>query len=283
MKKIIKITLGTLLVLVVLFTGALGLFMYKITNGFPVSYETEAPQLEIADGKRAILLFSKATGFVHEESIEAGKVRIAALADKNGWFLYETEEGGVFNPEQLNKFDVVIFNNSTGRVLDDEQQAALESYVETGGKLLGIHGAGDNSHHWDWYTESLLGTTFSHHSLNPQFQEAEVLVHQVPDSALVEALPKSWVHSEEWYVFLSNPREKGFQILMSIDGESINPDGNILFVTDKDFGMGKAHPVAWYKEVGLGRTYYTSLGHSGAIWDDPVFVGLIENILGAGR
>lgn len=32
------------------------------------------------------------------------------------------EEGGVFNPDQLAKFDVVVFNNSTGRVLNEAQQ-----------------------------------------------------------------------------------------------------------------------------------------------------------------
>jgi len=98
--------------------------------------------------QRAVLLFSKSTGFRHESSINSSKTVFAELAKVNNWFLYETEEGGVFNPEQLSKFNVVIFNNSTGRVLMGEQQKALEQYVENGGSLIGIHGAGDDSHHW---------------------------------------------------------------------------------------------------------------------------------------
>ena len=50
---------------------------------------------------------------MHEESIETGKKVFADMAKKNNWFLYETEEGGVFNAQQLPQFDAVIFNNST--------------------------------------------------------------------------------------------------------------------------------------------------------------------------
>jgi hypothetical protein len=43
------------------------------------------------------------------------------------WFLYGTEEGGIFNPEQPEIFDVVIFGNRTGRLLNDAQQKALKA------------------------------------------------------------------------------------------------------------------------------------------------------------
>jgi type 1 glutamine amidotransferase len=60
----------------------------------------------------------------------------------------------------LAKFNTVIFDNSTGEVINDEQKRALEQYVENGGGLIGIHGAGDDSHHWDWYEQNLLGANF---------------------------------------------------------------------------------------------------------------------------
>lgn len=277
MKRFIKLFLWSVLGLVAVSGVLLGGFIYKITNGFPVSYETEAPQIDFPEGKRAVLLFSKATGFRHGESIEAGKQVLAELAEKNEWFLYSTEEGGVFNAEQLAKFDVVIFNNSTGRVLNDEQQATLEQYVEQGGSLIGIHGAGDNSHHWDWYVQNLTGSEFSHHPLDPQLQEAEVVLQSIPDSVLVTGLSASWKHTEEWYVFYENPRTKGFTIVYSIDGETINPSGNLLWMKSKGFGMGKDHSVAWYKSIGQGRSFYTSMGHNANAWKQEPFVKLIEN------
>lgn len=279
MKRIIKISLWTTAIIVILLVVLMAGFIYKIRNGFPVSYETEVPAIDFPEGKRTVLLFSKATGFRHSESIEAGKKILDDLADKNGWFLYSTEEGGVFNPQQLAQFNVVVFNNSTGRVLNDDQQKALEDYVMQGGSLVGIHGSGDNSHHWDWYVQNLVGAGFSHHSIDPHLQETTVTLNTVPDSAIVENLPSTWVQTDEWYVFFENPRSKGFNILYSIDGEQIQPGGNILWMTDKGFGMGKDHPVAWYRSVGSGRTFYTSMGHDASAWTKEPFVQMMQNAI----
>ncbi|MFN4147762.1 MAG: ThuA domain-containing protein [Runella sp.] len=278
MKKILKIALWSLLGLVLLAGGALGLFIYKVKYGFPVSYETDTPSIEFPTDKPAVLLFSKTTGFRHEASIAASKPIFQQLAEQNGWFLYETEEGGVFNEAQLAKFNTVIFNNSTGEVLNDDQKRALEQYVEKGGGLIGIHGAGDDSHHWEWYQRHLTGVLFSHHPIKQQFQKATVLLDIPPDS-LFNTLTKKWEHTDEWYVFFENPRSKGFNIVYTIDGEAINPDGNILFVKSKNFGMGKDHPVAWYKPTGLGKTFYTSIGHDDTAWQNENFLKLIESAI----
>lgn len=274
MKKLLKIIAWTFLGLVIGLFALGALFMYKVQKGFPVFYETEKPNLTLAKNQPAILLFSKTTGFRHGESIEASKPIIQAMAMKNNWSVYETEEGGVFNEEQLAKFKLVIFNNSTGRVLNDEQQLALEKYVENGGSLMGIHGAGDNSHHWDWYVDNLLGTTFSHHPLSPQFQKAIVTLEASVDSSFKTQLPARWEGNDEWYVFFNQPKDA--QVIYFIDGEKILPSGNMLWMKDKNFGMGKYHPVAWHKTVGKGKTIYTSMGHSKEVWANPAFTQLIE-------
>jgi type 1 glutamine amidotransferase len=46
---------------------------------------------------------------------------------------------------------------------------------------------------------------------------------------------------------------------------------------DKGFGMGKDHPVAWYRKSGNGRTFYTSMGHDAGAWSQPAFVQMLEN------
>src|SRR5688572_22793828 len=277
MKKFLKIFLWSVGSIIVLMIMSMSVFMYKVKYGFPVSYETDAPTIDFPSGQRAVLLFSKSTGFRHGESIERGKQVFGDLAKKNNWFLYGTDEGGVFNAEQLAKFDVVIFNNSTGRLLNDDQQEVLQQYVENGGSLIGIHGAGDDSHHWDWYEQNLVGSLFSHHSLNPQFQKTEITLDAVQDSLMSQGLPARWTHADEWYVFFENPRDKGFNIIYTIDGEKINPDGNIMFTKDKNFGMGKDHPVAWYRTTGKGRTFYTSMGHDASAWKQDAFVRMLEN------
>jgi uncharacterized protein len=276
-KKISKIILWSLLGLLLLFGAVIGIFFYKINYGFPVTYETDKPEIQFPQNQAAILVFSKTTAFRHGESIEASLPVFTEMAKRNSWFVYQTEEGGVFNPEQLEQFKAVIFNNSTGRVLNDAQQQALSQYVEAGGTLLGIHGAGDNSHHWPWYETNLLGTRFSHHSLNPHQQKTAVQVEPTADTTLTQALPPSWVHEDEWYVFFSQP--KNVQIISYIHGDKIIPNGNMLWMKDKNFGMGNYHPVAWYRPVEKGKTFYTSMGHSKEVWQDAAFVRLVENAL----
>ncbi len=277
MKKIVKIILWSLLGLVLIVGGALGLFIYKVKYGFPVSYETEKPTIQFPADRPAILVFSKTTGFRHAESIEASKPAFAEMGRQNNWFVYETEAGGVFNPEQLRQFKAVIFNNSTGRVLNDAQQDALSQYVEAGGTLLGIHGAGDDSHRWPWYEQSVLGARFSHHPLNPQLQKTDVYTEPATDTLLTQTLPPSWSHTDEWYVFFSQP--KGARIVSYINGDKIIPNGNLLWIKDKNFGMGKYHPVAWCRSVGKGRTFYTSMGHTKDVWQEATFLRLVENAL----
>ena len=142
---------------------------------------------------------------------------------------------------------------------------------------MGIHGAGDNSHHWPWYEQHLLGTRFSHHPIKPQFQKTAVHVESTADHPLTQHLPSAWEHEDEWYVFFSQPKEA--QIVSYINGDKIIPNGNILWTKDKNFGMGTYHPVAWYQSVGKGKTFYTSMGHSKEVWQDDDFVRLVENAL----
>ncbi|MDX2304472.1 MAG: ThuA domain-containing protein [Microscillaceae bacterium] len=280
MKKILKILLWSILSLVFLAVLFVAGFIYKVTYGFPVYYETKAPKIDFPEGRiKKVLLFSKVTGYNHGESIKAAKKVFADLAKKNAWFLYESEEGGVFNPEQLAKFNTVIFNNCTGRLLNKTQQKALEVYIQQGGSFIGIHGAGDNSHHWDWYEQELIGVRFSHHPIKQQFQEAIITRNPLPDSLLLQRLPETWTHTDEWYVFYENPRDKGFQVIYAIDGEKIEPNGNLLWITSKNFGMGKDHPVAWYRAVGKGRTFYTSIGHDARSWQQKPFVQMFENAI----
>jgi uncharacterized protein len=280
MKKALKIVFFSLFGLLALAAAALALFVYKVKNGFPVSYETEPPAISFPAGQPAILLFSKTTGYRHDEAIAAAKPMFAQMAQRNGWFLYDTEEGGAFNAEQLAKFKVVIFNNSTGEVIDADQKKALESFVENGGGLIGIHGAGDDSHHWEWYENNLIGAKFSHHPIKNQLQKTELTLQPQADSVLWHQLPAKWSHTDEWYIFFNSPLQNGFTGVYLIDGEAIDPSGDLPpLLSGKNFGMGRQHPVAWYKPTGKGRTFYTSIGHTGQAFAQPQLGRLLENAI----
>jgi uncharacterized protein len=43
--------------------------------------------------------------------------------------------------------------------------------------------------------------------------------------------------------------------------------------------MGKDHPIAWYRTVGKGRTFYTSLGHTAETWKQKPFIDMMVNVI----
>ena len=59
MKKGLKILLWSVSSIILLLGILLAGFVYKIKNGFPVSYETEVPVIDFPANKIAVLLFSR--------------------------------------------------------------------------------------------------------------------------------------------------------------------------------------------------------------------------------
>lgn len=280
MRKFFKILLYSLLT--VLIIGAISLtgFIYKVKYGFPI-YETEAPTLpEFSDGF-SVLLFSKTNGFRHGEAIEASLPVFEKMAKDQGWNLYTTDNGAIFNEKDLSKFEVVVWNNVSGRVLTPEQRQAFKSYIESGGGYLGIHAAGDGSHHWDWYSNTLIGANFSHHSMDPHLQTGNLhLEADTSHQVLSQKLLQTWERTDEWYVFFDNPRSNGKHVLYTLDESNLQMSGNMGFlVKDKDFGMGSDHPIVWYGTVGEGKAVYSAMGHTGESFTEETHINFLRNAI----
>ena len=278
MNKFLKFLLYGFLSLLLLGIIGMGAFVYKVKYGFPF-YDSTPPTLSVEMNNFSVLLFSKTNGFPHSEAIASAIPAFEKMAKKNDWSIYTTNNAAIFNPEQLAKFDVVIWSNATGRNLTDEQRMAFKQYMENGGGFLGIHGTGDASHHWDWYYQTLIGAHFSHHPLSPQIQAANLhLACDSTSSYPCLGLPTTFKRSDEWYVFYDNPRANGFNVLYTLEEKGVEMSGNIKFlVDDKDFGMGADHPIIWYKCLpNGGRTFYSAMGHTGASFQEPIHLEILE-------
>src|SRR5690349_2968499 len=129
-------------------------------------YDSVPPQIP-ADikGPNAILIFSKTNGYREEPAIQASNTALAAIAKKRGWPSFVTENAAVMNADQLARFKLVIWNNTSGDVLTEAQRAAFKTWMENGGAFVGTHGAGGDPHYdWPWYPETLIGAQFTSHS-----------------------------------------------------------------------------------------------------------------------
>ena len=281
MKRPIKTILKFLGIVLLLLIIGLGLFIYKVKYGLPF-YESDPPELPTQMKNFSVLVFSKTNGFPHTEAIEAAIPAFQKMGEENNWTVFSTNNGAVFNDEQLSQFDVVIWNNATGRNLTDEQRGAFKKYMSNRGGFVGIHGAGDDSHGWDWYYDNLIGANFSHHPLSPQIQTG-TLHRECPEATIFPCknLPEETQRLDEWYVFFDNPREKGYTVLYTLDETGLSMNGNLpILVSDKDFGMGTDHPIAWYRELpGEGRTFYSAMGHTGASFQESFHLSMLESAI----
>lgn len=205
-----------------------------------------------------VLVFSKTAGFRHD-SIPAGVEAVKKLANPNGFEVDATEDSTEFTPENLKKYKVVVFLNTTGDILNDAQQKAFEEYIRAGNGFVGVHAATDTEYDWPWYGK-LVGAYFKSH---PAPAEAVIVVEDRKDIS-TKHLPKRWTHKDEWYEFRENPRGK-VHVLASLDE------------TTYEGGTMGDHPFVWRQEFDGGRSWYTGCGHFPENFKEPL---LLQHLLG---
>jgi len=239
-------------------------------------YETLPPDIPHFE-RPAILVLSKANGFVHTDALPAGEAMLRRIATDLNWDIYLTENAASHNTVDLEKFSVVVWNNVSGDVLTPAQRKALKAWITNGGGWVGIHASGgDPRYEWEWYVNTLIGAQFIGHTMSPQFQDADVHVVN-PKVDITSHLPAVWrVPQEEWYAFDSNPRRRGYDILLTLDESSYVTSGKTWFGGDT---MEGEHPIAWRHPIGEGRVVYSAIGHQGATYEIPEFQTLIANAI----
>ena len=247
-------------------------------SAVPAVSASAAP--EAASGSRhdrfSALVFSKTAAFRHD-MIPAATEAIRRLGRQNGFRVDATEDAGAFTDANLRRYDVVVWLSTTGDVLNDEQQAAFERYINRGGGYAGIHSASDTEYDWAWYG-ALVGAYFRDHpgSVNPQFQVATINVLD-RRTAATRPLPRRWEREEEWYNCRTNPRLT-VHVLAEVDESTYDPRG--YSVPGGSPGMGDHHPIAWCQPFDGGRSFYTALGHKPEYWSEPL---LLAHVLGGIR
>jgi uncharacterized protein len=230
------------------------------------------PVLPNLAGERRILIVSKTNGFRDDAQIRAANRTIAALVRARGWAAYVTENAAVMNRDRLSRFDAVVLSSTSGNIFTPDQRAAFRAWIERGGGVVLLHGAGgDGRYDWDWYRDTLLGALFIGHTSHPdQFQQGAIDVRDQTHPA-TRNLPRRWVREEEWYAFDRVPTGNDTRILATLDEASYRPP--------EDQRMGAVHPIVWTRCASRGRVFFSALGHKAATYDEPLHQGMIDGAI----
>lgn len=202
-----------------------------------------------------VLLFTRTVEFRHE-AIPTAVATLTTLSAREGMAADHTEDPAAFTPANLARYQAVVFASTTGDVLDDTQQQALEGFIRAGGGFVGVHAAADTEYTWAWYGQ-LVGAYFLSHP--PGLQDTRVQPERNG-----RATGKPWPIRDELYDYRSNPRAQ-VQVIATID-ETRYTGGR----------MGGDHPIAWCHAFDGGRSWYTGLGHDAAVYRDAHFLAQLR-------
>ncbi|MCM8569569.1 ThuA domain-containing protein [Gramella jeungdoensis] len=201
-----------------------------------------------------VLIFHETEGYRHK-SIEAGIQAIQRLGNENDFNTIVSRDSRFFTENDLDDIDLVIFLNTTGDILNTDEEVAFQGYMDNGGNFFGIHAAADTEYDWAWYGK-LVGAYFKGH---PKVQTAVVNV-MMPDHMTVDHLPEQWKREDEWYNY--KDIRPDLKVLMSLDEKTYEGGEN-----------GDNHPIAWFQNyTGGGRSVYTGGGHTVESYSDPDFL-----------
>ena len=209
-----------------------------------------------------VLVFTRTAGFTHG-SISDGVALVETLGAAGNFAVETSAELSAIETVNLARFDVVVFMSTTGDVLDAEAESALRGYVEGGGGWVGVHAATDAEYGWPWYGTLIGGDAWF--EAHPSIQDAQLNV-ELASAPSTRCLDPTFGLRDEWYNFQANPRPD-VEVLLTLDESSYNPGNG---------AMGDDHPITWRHPVGLGRSWYTALGHRSEVYGDPRFRELLR-------
>ncbi len=169
--------------------------------------------------------------------------------------------GANINAKNLDYFDAIFYMGTGENDLSDQQKKDLLAFVHDDGKgFVAAHTGDDAFFTWPEFGE-MVGGYFDNHPWG-QF-DAPVVVED-PDFPAMKAFPLSFTIHDEIYVHKAPYSRDKVRVLASLDASKLDyAKAQQLHRTDKDF------PVAWSKNYGKGRVFYSTFGHAAETWDDP--------------
>ncbi|NEW84294.1 MAG: DUF1080 domain-containing protein [Mariniphaga sp.] len=220
---------------------------------------------------RNILIFNCLNSSYHADAILWASKAIELTGEKTKAFTSTvSSDPVVFDPQNLQKFDAVILNNSTGNFfgegdIAETRKQSLINFVREGKGLIGIHAvtAFDNNGNKPLsYVEKsyreMFGGSLAQHPFN--YDEYSPLTVMVEDPK--HATCKTFGGITNWLLPF---RDEIFQFSDSFSRDKVRVllSLNMEVTPDKGSNSNKDYPLAWISQFGKGRVFYSALGHSG--------------------
>jgi hypothetical protein len=212
-----------------------------------------------------VLMITETAGWQHESSFDAIPA-MRKMAARHYFNIDLKQKAERLTADQLAQYEVILMINTTGDVFNDEEQALVEQFIQSGKGWVGVHAASDTEYDWKWYTE-MVGHMFKIHPVI-QTGMVDVVDKDFPGMA---TWPDRLLWTDEFYEFKDGTRRPDFNYLITVDESTY--DFNAKWSDDNVArGHGDFHPMAWYHDYDGGRAFYTNFGHVPAVFQEDVFL-----------
>ena len=214
-----------------------------------------------------VLYFTYSAGYRHDVIPLSGAILMQLGRNSGAFEVIATDDTSEFSTGNLERYAAVMFYTSGEIPMSDAQKAALLDFVRGGRGFLGIHSATDTFYAWPDYLD-LIGGYFNGHPWH------QVVTIDVADAAdpLVAFLGNSLQLKDEIYQ-ISDFDYRGSHVLLRLDPSSV--DLGKTGVHQRFYGW----PLAWKRLFGLGRVFYSALGHEASVWQDPRYQRILTNAI----
>ena len=238
-----------------------GVLALQIHAGGPMEVRFKDIKIQEKE-KKKLLYVTTAAGFAHS-SRPLSRDIVAKLGKDSGEFTATTTDTvDLITPEGLKAFDGVMFYTTGGKdqfPLSPANREALIAWVKDGHAFAGVHSATDTYADWEPYWE-MIGGSFDGHPWGAGDPAITIDVED-PSHPAALAVPQGWTIQDEIYQMKNYSRDR-VHVILSMNAKSVQGKGKRQ---DGDYA------IAWCRDFGKGKVFYTSLGHREDVWTNPTY------------
>lgn len=229
-------------------------------------------------GKRKVLAIADVSTAFQHDSVSHALATIERLGRESGDYITvirtDTQlvtkgpvmNGGapVLNAKNLDFFDAVFFFGAGPGTLTEQQMADLLAFVRDDGKGFVAAHTGDNAYQQYPEYREMIGGLWNHPWTKAEQLEINLpVVIEDASHPAMQSLPSSFTVFDEAAVHQAPYSRDNVRVLASLDLASVDPALGRDPENDRDV------PIAWVRDYGKGRVFYSTLGHSDQSWDNP--------------
>ena len=174
----------------------------------------------------------------------------------------------------LAPYDALVFFTCGDLPADHPLRPALLAFVAGGKGFVGFHSATDSFYSWPEYGD-FIGARFINHGSENLPGTIRV---EDPNHVAMQGFTNPFTFTEEFYLFrgpehvtsVDSFTRRDLHVLMNLDPATPTPARP---TPQPPFPQLQATdlPLAWTRQHGAGRVFYSAFGHRPETWDNPQF------------